>query len=337
MKKSIAITIFIVFSIVSLCMGLTACVTNKEGKVRLIEVTHSVFYAPLYIALNSGYFKDEGLDIELTNGGGADKCMTALLANQADIGLMGPEASIYVKNAGKEDYPITFAQLTNKDGSFLVGREKIDGFDISMMKDKEILGGRRGGVPAMTLEYVLNKKGLIDGKTITINYDIQFDMIIPAFQGGSGDYCTMFEPAASNFVKTGKGYILASIGEYAGNMPYTAFMSMKSFIENNSEKCEKFLKAIIKGMQFLNENDPETCAKVLAPSFNGTDIELLTSAIKAYKEIGAYATTPIMKAEDFNHLQDVIIAAGVIKSKVSFNDMVNNELAQKILDDLNAA
>lgn len=244
---------------------------------------------------------------------------------------------LYVKNAGKEDYPITFAQLTKKDGSFLVGRENIENFDIAMLKGKEILGGRRGGVPAMTLEYVLNKKGLIDGKTVTINYDIQFDMIIPAFQGGSGDYCTMFEPAASNFVKTGKGYILASIGEYAGDMPYTAFMAMKSFIDENNEKCEKFLRAIIKGMKFLNENTPEKSAQILAPSFNGTDVELLASAIKAYKDIDAYATTPIMKSEDFNHLQEVIIAAGVMKNKVPFNDLVNNKLAQKILDELNAA
>lgn len=241
---------------------------------------------------------------------------------------------MYVKNGGKEDYPKVFAQLTRKDGSFIVGRENVENFTMADMKGKEILGGRRGGVPAMALEYALKENGLINGDGITINYDVQFDMIIPAFESGSGDYCTMFEPAASNFVASGKGYILGSVGEFAGNMPFTAFMAMQDYMRENPDKIEKFLRAIVKGMKFLEENTAEESAKVLEPSFNGTSVELLAKAIDAYKKIGAYSTSPIMNVDEFNHLQDVIIYAGVINSAVPYGDMVDNSYAERVLAEL---
>ncbi len=326
MKKTITILLIIVLSLTVFC----ACNSGKDNVIRLNEVTHSVFYAPLYVAINQGYFEEYGLTIDLTNGGGADKSMTAVISGQADIGLMGPEAAIYIYNEGRQDYPVIFGQLTRKDGSFIVARTAMPDFKWTDMQNQEILGGRRGGAPAMALEYALVKNGLLDGTNITINYDVQYDLMTSAFDSGTADYCTMFEPAASNFVKAGKGYIVASVGAEAGDMPFTAFMATKSYIANNKEKITNFMKAIKKGMDFVKNNSASTIAQSVAGSFSGTDIETLTSAIESYKAIDAYMDTPVMKEEDFNRLQDVIIQAGVMSKKASFSHVVDNTIAKAV-------
>lgn len=331
MKKSLCILLSIAILAVS-CIGImSGCTQDDPNTIELIEVTHSVFYAPLYVAIDGGYFKEQGLSIELTNGGGADKCMTSIIAGQADIGLMGPEAAIYIYNEGRSDYPVIFGQLTKKDGSFLMAREEMPDFEWSDIAGKEVIGGRKGGVPAMALEYAIKKAGLIDGQNYTMNYDVQYDLIGPAFEGGTGDFCTMFEPAASNMQKAGKGYIVASVGEQAGDMPFTAFMATKSYMSANREQVDKFLTAIIKAMNFVNESTAEEVAKVLAPSFDGTDIATLANAIQAYKDIGAYSVTPIMQQEDFELLQDVIIDAGVMTKRADFSKLIDNTVAENLL------
>lgn len=331
MKKLLICALILCLLGVIACFSLAAC-DDEEGVIRLTEVTHSVFYAPLYVAMEGGYFEDEGIKIELSNGGGADSCMTALLAGQADIGLHGPEACIYVANQGRDDHPVVFAQLTKKDGSFLVGRSPMPKFDWADLAGSEIIGGRVGGVPAMTLEYLLDMNGLTDGANVTINYGIDFDLITAAFEAGTGDYCTMFEPVATNFQNAGKGYVIASVGEGAGDMPYTAFTATRSFIENNPAVIDGFLRALIRAMKFVEENDGIAIAKILAPQFDGTDVEVLANAIEKYKEIDAYSTSPIMKQEDFEHLQDVIIFAGVMNNRVAFEEVVDNSIAQAVLN-----
>lgn len=332
MKKTICI--IMVLSLLTIaCFGvLSGCEKDNPNEIKLIEVTHSVFYAPLYIAIDGGYFEKQGLSIQLTNGGGADKCMTSVISGQSDIGLMGPEAAIYIYNEGREDYPIMFAQLTKKDGSFLMAREPMEDFDWSDISGKEVIGGRRGGVPAMALEYAIKKAGLIDGENYTMNYDVQYDLIGAAFEGGTGDFCTMFEPAASNMQKAGMGYIVASVGEQAGDMPFTAFMATKSYIQENSEQIQKFTKAIIEAMEFVNTHTAEEIATILAPSFTGTDISTLATAIQAYKDIGAYSTTPIMQKADFELLQDVIIDAGVMTKRADFDKIVDNSIAENLIE-----
>lgn len=330
MKKTIISILIIALVLSAAGAALTAC-GNSDGKVRLSEVTHSVFYAPLYVAIEGGYFEEEGITIELSNGGGADNCMTALLAGQADIGLFGPESCIYVYNAGRNDYPIVFAQLTKKDGSFLVGRNPEPQFKWSDLAGKEIIGGRVGGVPAMTLEYLLKNNGLVDGQNVTINYSIDFDLITAAFEAGTGDYCTMFEPVATNFQNAGKGYVIASVGEGAGDMPYTAFSATQSYINSNPELIDGFLRALIKAMDYVQESSSQSVAEIIAPQFAGTDVSVLADAIEKYKQIGAYCSTPVMKQEDFEHLQDVIIEAGVMDKRAPFDKVVNNKLAQDTL------
>lgn len=324
MKRKIIVTLLLI-SLFALCLPLTACAKEKQDVIRLNEVTHSVFYAPLYVAINEGYFEEQGLSIELTNGGGADKTMTAVLSGQADIGFCGPEASIYVYNEGKKNYPIVIGQLTKRDGSFVIGRQQTDSFDWSTaFLGKEIIGGRKGGVPAMALEYALKKNGYENGVNMTINYDVQYDLISAAFDGGTGDFCTMFEPAATNFELAGKGYLVASVGEEAGDIPYTCFCAEKSYLEKNADKVKRFLAAIQKGVEFVKTESAENVAKAVARSFADTSLEVLTSAIANYKRIGAYVEDMNLKKEDFEHLQDIIVAAGVMNKRAEYDKLVNN-------------
>lgn len=326
MKKFLSILLMLTLA---LPFVFTAACDNDANKIRLNEVTHSVFYAPLYVAMNEGYFEQEGLSIELTNGGGTDKTMTAVLSGQADIGLGGPESAIYVHNEGRSDLPIIFAQLTDRDGSFLVSKVKDDNFSWSKLAGKEVLGGRKGGVPSMTLEYVLRKQGIL--QQVDFRYDIQYDLMIPSFESNIGDYCTMFEPAASNFVQAGKGYIVASVGEAAGSMPFTCFMANRSYMNANPQKIEAFTRALIKGMKFVQEKTPLEVAKAVVDSFAATEVSTLESAIANYKRIGAYCVSPVMSAESFDRLQQVIIEAGIMEQKASFSAVVDNTIAQKFI------
>lgn len=325
--------------VVVLCLlvtvALLGCTAQTAQKITLNEVTHSVFYAPLYAAISLGYFKEEGIEIELVNGGGADKSMTAVLSNQADIGLMGPEAAIYVFNEGKEDSALVFGQLTKRDGSFLMGREPDEDFQWSDLKGKTIIGGRAGGVPEMTLEYVLRKNGLEPGEDVEVLTNIQFNLMGGAFEGGTGDYVTLFEPTASTFEKEGKGYILDAVGAESGEVPYTAFMAKKSYISENSEIIEKFLRAIYKGQQFVQKATDEEVAKAIVEFFPDTTVESLVMVAKSYRAIDAWMDTPVMKEEAFNRLQDIIIQTGVLEEKVDFADVVDTSYAQKIVDGMN--
>ena len=324
MKRKIIVTILVI-ALFALCLPLTACSKEKQDVIRLNEVTHSVFYAPLYVAINEGYFKEQGINIELTNGGGADKTMTAVLSGQADIGFCGPEASIYVYNEGKKNYPIVIGQLTKRDGSFVIGRSEMPDFDwATAFLGKEIIGGRKGGVPAMALEYALKKNGYVNGVNTTINYDVQYDLISAAFDGGTGDYCTMFEPAATNFELAGKGYLVASVGEEAGDIPYTCFCAEKSYLEKNPDKVKRFLAALQKGVEFVKNQSADDIAKAVSPSFADTSISVLSAAIANYKKIGAYVDDMKLKKDDFEHLQDIIISAGVMTKRADYDKLVDN-------------
>lgn len=318
-----------ILAMVLLLLPLTMVGCEKDSSVvRLNEVTHSVFYAPLYVAINNGYFADEGLTIELTNGGGADKSMTAVMSNQADIGLMGPEACVYVNLQGSTNYPIIFGQLTKKDGSFLIGRNANPDFKWSDLDGAEIIGGRKGGMPAMCLEYALTKTGMLD--KIDLNYDVQFDLITAAFESGQGDYCTMFEPGASQYVAQGKGHIVASVGATAGEMPYTCFMATKSYIDGNKGNVEKFMKAIVKGIKFVTENDENKVAEALAASFPTTDKALLASSVKSYKAIDAYMTDPVMTEAAFDNMINLLISCKMITERPVYTTLVDNSIVKSI-------
>lgn len=331
MKKKLR-SIFLLFSIFVLLVGSFVGCSNDSNldtltKVKVSEVTHSVFYAPQYIAIELGFFEEEGIDLELINSQGADKVMTAVLSNQVDIGFAGPEAAIYVYNEGKEDYTQVFAQVTQKDGSFLVSREPIENFEWSMLKGKHILPGRKGGVPYMTLQYVIEKNGLDIETDLDFDSRISYDTMNSAFAGGTGDFVTIFEPTASVFEKEGKGYVVASVGEAAGEIPYTAYFAKKSFIEENSEVIQKFVNAISKGQKWVEEHSATEIAEVLLPSFPEVDLEILEIVIKRYKDIDAWKTEPSMSEESFNKLQEVMIHAGELTTKAPYEFIVNNNFA----------
>ena len=257
--------------------------------------------------------------------------MTALLSKSADIALLGPETSIYVASQGKTDLPVIFGQLTKRDGSFIVGRNATNNFNWLDLTNKEILGGRRGGMPAMTLEYVLKSKGLINGTNTTINYDVEFNNMNSAFIGGTGDYVTSFEPSASEIVSAGKGHILASVGQEAGEMPFTAFMANKSYISANTELIENFLKAVIKGYRFLTSADIESVVDALLPSFNGTDRNIIKKSIQSYLSIDAWVSTPVMNESSYNKLIDVMQSAGELTQDIPFSTVVDNTYAKNAI------
>lgn len=325
MKKLIAIFLTLTTVIVLAC----GCDKKDEAVIKVNEVTHSVFYAPFYVAIENGYFAEEGITIELTNGGGSDASMTALLSNSADIALLGPETGIYTLQGGAGDCPMIFAQLTKRDGSFLMGRVKEDGFKWSDLAGKEIIAGRRGGSPAMSLEYALNKNGLINGENVTLNFDVQFNLTVPAFESGTGDYVTMFEPTASEYVRNGKGYMIASVGEESGEVPFTCFMAKKTYIKSNEETVEKFTKAVYKAIKYIMEENENTVAEKLVKQFPSTSLTSISDSIASYKRIDAWKTKMTMLEKDFDRLQDVMMNAGELQKKADFGKLVYNDIAEK--------
>ena len=335
MKRNIFIGIVVIVIVIVAIVSITVLKhknTNNDVKnIKVSEVTRSVFYAPQYVAINNGYFKENGIEIELTTGQGADAVMTSVLSNQVNIGFAGPEASIYVYNEGKEDYCQVFAQMTKKDGSFLVAREKNDNFKWQDLKGKTIIPGRKGGVPYMTLEYVLRKNGLDPKKDVVLDDSIKFDLMAGAFTSGTADYVTLFEPTASLTQNENKGYIVASVGEAAGEIPYTAYFAKISYIENNKETIQKFTNAIYKGQKWVKENSSEDIAKVVQSFFPDTDITLLSKVIQNYKDIDAWNDTPVLKEESFNLLQDVMTSAGELQKKAPYDKIVNNEYANEAI------
>ncbi len=296
---------------------------NKLKTVKVNEVTRSVFYAPQYVAISKGFFEEEGLNIELTTGQGADTVMTAVLANQCDIGFAGPEASIYVYNEGKEDNTQVFAQLTKKDGSFLVSKIPIDNFSWTDLEGKTIIPGRKGGVPYMTLEYVIKKNGMNPETDMILDDSIKFDLMAGAFTGGEAGFVTLFEPTASLIEQSKKGYIVASVGEAAGDIPYTAYFAKKSYINNNSDTIQKFVNAIAKSQKWISIATDREIAEAIIDFFPDTDIELLEKVVNRYRSIDAWKTSPELKKEDFDLLQTVMIEAGELKEKMPYEEVVN--------------
>lgn len=311
-----------------LCLGCTP--KKNKTLVRVNEVTHSIFYAPMYAAIEKGFFADEGLEIELTNGGGADKSMTAVLSGSADIGLMGPEAALYVIEGGKQNFPQVFAQLTKRDGSFLISRTKEPDFDWTGLDGKEFIAGRKGGVPAMTLEYLLKQKGYENNKNIKLNFDIQFNLTAAAFEGGTGDYCTLFEPTASEFEKAGKGYIVASVGKDSGEVPYTCFMALKTYIDNNKETVTKFTKAIYRAIEFLRTASQTECVEALKKQFPGIEDESIAQSIKSYVEIDAWVQHLTMKKSALDNLCAIMKNAGELTKEVDYNKLVRTDISDMI-------
>ena len=316
-------------------LSVAACGENAaDGKtlVRINEVTHSVFYAPMYLADGLGYFAEEGIEIELTNGGGADATMAAVLSGGADIGFCGPEAAIYVKIGGSNDQPTVFGQLTKRDGSFLVGRSEQPDFEWSDLEGKEVLAGRKGGVPAMTFEYALKEQGV----NATLNYDVAFNMMTAAFESGVADYCTMFEPVASEYEAAGKGFIVASVGQQSGEVPYTCFMAKRSYIDANPEIIDGFLRAVTKAIKYVNETPSDEAAQKLAPYFDGTSVQSLEISLESYKAIDAWVTNMAMEESALDRLQDIIESAGELERRVNFDDIVMCDAAQRAYEQVYA-
>ena len=340
MKKKIIIGIII--TIVILIIAINESISREENTIETMskenittinvsEVTRSVFYSPQYVAIKNGFFEENGINIELITGQGADAVMTSVLSNQVDIGFAGPEASIYVYNEGKEDYTQVFAQLTKKDGSFLVSRENTDNFNWQDLKGKTVIPGRKGGVPYMTFEYVLKENGLNPQSDLVLDDSIKFDLMAGAFAAGNADYVTLFEPTASMTELQGKGFVVASVGEESGEIPYTAYFAKKSYIEENEEIIQGFTNAIYKGEQWVKTHSAKEIAEVVQEFFPDTDLDILETAIQSYKNIDAWNDTPILKEESFNRLQDVMIEAGELTEKVPYDKIVNNKYGNKAI------
>lgn len=338
MKKTTKFTIIVILLMIiltSVVYLVKAQITKNNAneelhKIQLNEVTRSVFYAPQYVAISKDFFKEEGLKLEITTGQGADKVMTAILAGQSDIGLCGPEASIYVYNEGKEDYIEVFAQLTQKDGAFLVSKEPTNNFSWQDLKGKTVIPGRKGGVPYMTLEYVLKQNGLNPQKDLVLDDSIKFDLMAGAFTDGNAEYVTLFEPTASMTEDAKKGYIVASVGEAAGEVPYTAYCAKKSYISNNKDIIESFTKAIYKGEQWVKEHTALEIAEVIQGFFPDTTVESLEKSVQKYKDIEAWKENPILQEEAFDKLQLIMTEAGELEQKAPYDKIVNNTFAEKV-------
>lgn len=324
MKRIIVSIILFLIVVALLLFGI---ITKKEKdttmtKVKVAEVAHSIFYAPQYIAISEGYFKEENIDIDLTLTPGADAVMSSLLSGDVDIGFAGTEASIYVYNGGEKDYPQVFAALTKRDGSFLVSRKKIDNFTLNDLKGKTVIGGRTAGMPEMTFEWALRENNIDPKKDLTIDTSIAFAAMQGAFIGGTGDFVTLFEPNATSVEKEGLGYIVAYIGEYGGAVPYTAYSAKKSYIENNPKLIESFSKAIQKGLNYVKEATPKEVAEKIIDFFPDTELNDLITMVDRYQKNDAWRETINISKEEWNHIQDIIIAAGELKEYAPYDKIV---------------
>jgi len=329
MKKLKTIFAVLLAIVIAVC-PLTACGNGDTKTIKLNEVTHSVFYAPLYVAIENGYFAEENIKIELTNGGGANNSMTAIVSKSADIALMGPETVIYVQNQGKVDAPKVFGQLTQRDGAFLVSKSPEPDFEWTDLAGKEILAGRKGGVPAMTFEYVLKQLDLTNGVDYNLNFDVEFNLMTSAFLSGTADYCTVFEPTASEYEKEGKWHIVASVGEQAGDIPYTSFIALESYLNSNPDTVKSFLKAIKKAHEFIKTNTEYKVAEAIVKQFPSTSITSIETSLKSYKAINAWKTDLQATEASFTRLQDVMDSAGELPRRIDFDDLVDNSFAKEI-------
>ena len=336
MKKKILLTLAIVD--LGVVIGIVVVIRrpglSDDGlkTINVSEVTRSVFYSPQYVAIHEGFFEKNGIKIELTTGQGADAVMTSVLANQVDIGFAGPEASIYVYNEGKDDHTQVCAQLTKRDGSFLVSKENTDNFSWNVLKGKTVIPGRRGGVPYMTFEYVLKKNGINPNTDLVLDDSIKFDLMAGAFSSGNAEYVTLFEPTASMTEMQGKGYVVASVGEASGEIPYTAYFAKKSYINKNEDIVQGFTNAIYEGQQWVKEHTAREIAESVQEFFPGTDLDTLEAAIQSYKDIDAWNDTPILTQESFERLEDVMTEAGELEKQVPYDKLINNTYAEKAIE-----
>ncbi|MBM6616361.1 ABC transporter substrate-binding protein [Bacillus suaedaesalsae] len=323
----------VLFATFILIFSLAACGKSEVQKVRVGEVTHSIFYAPQYVALSEGFFEEEGLEIDLQGTFGGDKTMTALLSDGIDIALVGSETSIYVYAQGATDPVINFAQLTQTDGTFLVSREKVENFSWDQLKGSTFLGQRKGGMPQMVGEFVLNKHGVDPQTDLELIQNIEFANIANAFASGTGDYVQLFEPTASIFEQEGKGHIVASFGKESGHVPYTTFMTKESYIKENKEVVEKFTRAIYKAQKWVETHSAKEVAESIAPYFEDTPIDLIETVVERYKEQGSFATDPILDEEEWNNLQTIMDDAGELPTDVEHGILVNTDIAESVISE----
>lgn len=312
---------------------LSGCNTSETTEISLAEVTRSLFYAPQYVALEKGFFEEEGLDVELQTTWGGDTTMTALLSGGADIALVGSETSIYVYAQDSRDYAINFAQLTQTDGTFLVAREPHPDFTWDDLKGTKFLGQRVGGMPQMVGEFVLKKQGINPKTDLELVQNIDFANIASAFATGDYEYVQLFEPTASIFEKEGQGHIIGSFGEESGKVPYTVFMTKQSFMEENEEAVESFTRAIYQAQQWVEKSTSEEIAEVIAPYFEDTDLEILASSIERYKAQGSFASDPVLEEEEWENLKGIMEEAGELPSEAPYGDLVNTDFAKKVMGD----
>ena len=325
----------VVFFCLMIVVGVLACGKSREvtgpGKTKVVlnEVAHSIFYAPMYVAIEEGYFEEEGIELTLVTGFGADKTMTAVLTDEADIGFMGSESTIYTYAGGTEDYVVNFAQLTQRAGNFLVSREQIEDFSWDMLKGKKILGGRAGGMPEMVFEYILEKNNIVPFTDVSIDQSIDFGSTAAAFSGGQGDFTIEFEPHATLLEQKGDGYVVASLGEDSGYVPYTSFSAKKSFLESNPETVQSFTNALQRGMDYVKNHSPEEIANAIAPQFAETDIDTLTTIVNRYYEQDTWKDNLIFEEDAFALLQNILDSAGVLEERVPYEELVITEYAEK--------
>ena len=333
-KKWISLAAAVVLAVTALPMGGFAAkkdsTEEKLTKVTLNEVAHSIFYAPQYVAIEEGYFKDEGLDLTLVTGFGADKTMTAVISGEADIGFMGAEASVYAYQEGATDAVVNFAQLTQRAGNFLVAREEMPDFKWEDLKDKKVLGGRKGGMPEMVFEYILRKNGLDPQKDLTIDQSIDFGYTAAAFTGDtSADFTVEFEPSATALEKEGAGYVVASLGVDSGYVPYTSYSAKTSYMEKNPEIIQKFTNALQKGMEYVQSHTPEEIAEVIAPQFAETDLDTVTAIVKRYYDQDTWKSNLIFEKESFELLEDILEDSGELSERVSYENLITTKYAQE--------
>ncbi|MDQ6418121.1 ABC transporter substrate-binding protein [Paenibacillus sp. LHD-117] len=333
MKRRTLASLLMVAALIATA-ALAGCGKESADKklIRIGEVTRSLFYAPQYVAIEKGFFEEEGLDIELTTTPGGDKTMTALLSNVIDVALVGSETSIYVYQQGTDDPIINFAQLTQTDGTFLVAREKIENFDWSSLKGTTFLGQRKGGMPQMAGEFAMKKHGIDPHADMEMIQNVDFANIAPAFSSGTGDYVQLFEPTASIFEKEGKGYVVASFGTESGHLPYTVFMTKNSFIDKNEKHVQSFTNALYKAQKWVEENDAAAIADVVKPYFENVDLDILVNSIDRYKQQGSFASDPIVDEAEWNNLLDVITTAGELEQRTEHGTLVNTSFAEKAIE-----
>lgn len=333
MKARVSLFSSIVMLIFTVPLLFCGC-KKDEGTLKdvtLNEVAHSIFYAPQYVAIENGYFEEEGINLKLVTGFGADKVMTALISGEAQIGFMGSESSIYAYNEGNSDYAVNFAQLTQRAGNFLVSRKPIDNFSWDMLKGTTILGGRAGGMPEMVLEYILKNNGIDISTDLEIVQNIDFGLTGGAFAGGQGDFTIEFEPHATALEKEGTGYVVASLGVDSGYVPYTAYSAKKSYINKNPEIIQGFTNALQRGMEYVNSHSSEDIAKVIAPQFPDTDADTIAVIVERYKSQDTWKNDLVFSKDSFTLLQDILYEAGVIKEYAPYSDLVDTGFAQKAL------